>query len=108
MAFGLAIMLIISQEDLLSFFFFFLLSAFDVVIDIILAINDIIVWLEQADKVVEELVKLIPQEDTDKVLKKGVKDYQEQVKSQKKHVTKAGVSVIFGVLIGVLIVYYFF
>ena len=59
-AFGLAIMLIISQEDLLSFFFFFLLSAFDVVIDIILAINDIIVWLEQAAKVVEGLVKLVP------------------------------------------------
>ena len=90
---------------LLSFFW---ASAFYVAIDIIPAINGIIVGLEQADKVVEELVKLIPQEDTDKVLKKGVKDYQEQVKSQKKHVTKAGVSVIFGVLIGVLIVYYFF
>jgi hypothetical protein len=33
------------------------------------------VGLDQADKVVEELVKLIPQEDMDEVLKKELKDY---------------------------------
>ena len=90
---------------LLSFFW---ASAFYVAIDIILAINGIIVGLEQADKVVEELVKLIPQEDTDEVLKKGVKDYQEQVKFQKKHVIQAEASVMFCVVIVAIIVYYFF
>jgi hypothetical protein len=34
------------------------------------------VRLDQADKVVEELVKLIPQEDINEVLKKELKDYQ--------------------------------
>ena len=87
---------------------FFWTSAYCVAIEIILAINDIIVGLEQADKVVEELVKLIPQEDTNEVLKNGVKDYQEQVKSQKKHVTQAEASVVFCVVIVAIIVCYFF
>ena len=51
-----------NKEDikLIILLLFFWTSAYCVAIEIILAINDIIVWLEQAAKVVEGLVKLVP------------------------------------------------
>jgi uncharacterized membrane protein len=96
------------NKENIKLFILLMLVAFGLATGVMLTIDAISMGIDEANKIIEKLVKLLPHKDMDEVLKKELKDCQEQVEPQKQKptVARAGVFLIYCVLVSALVAYY--